>query len=281
VSLGLTALVLLAALMHAAWNALVKTGRDGMMTLFIMTAIGSLLVVPGLFFVPFPHRDSWVFLLLSSMLHWGYYFGLIQGYRAGDLSHVYPIARGSAPLMVSAGAYAFAGESLSAVGLLGLALASGAIVSLAFASARSLLADPYPYLYGLLTAACIASYTVVDGLGVRAAGNPLSYILWLFVIDGPLVFLVLLKRRPGRIVPYLREYGGGIAIAAAMANLAYGIVIFAMASAPMAFVSALRESSVIFAAILGAALLKEAFGAWRIVASVVVVLGVALLHLAG
>ncbi len=277
-SLGLTALVLLAALLHATWNALIKTGRDRLMSLIIMMNVGSLLAFPALFLVPLPRPESWIFLLLSTVLHWGYFYALLEGYRVGDLSHVYPVARGVAPIMVAALAWAVAGEGLTPWSTVGLLLASGAIASLAFASAGSFLANPRPFLYGLLTGAFIAAYTVVDGFGVRRAGTELSYIAWLFFIDAPLLWLILLRKRRGRIQPYLEQHGGTLALGGGLTALAYGIVIWALAHAPMAFVSALRETSVVFAAILGATVLREAFGPRRVVAAVMVVAGVALLH---
>ncbi len=277
-SLGLTALVLLAALLHATWNALIKSGRDRLMSLIIMMNVGSLLAFPALFLVPLPRPESWIFLLLSTVLHWGYFYALLEGYRVGDLSHVYPVARGVAPIMVAALAWAVAGEGLTPWSTVGLLLASGAIASLAFASAGSFLANPRPFLYGLLTGAFIAAYTVVDGFGVRRAGTELSYIAWLFFIDAPLLWLILLRKRRGRIKPYLEQHGGTLALGGGLTALAYGIVIWALAHAPMAFVSALRETSVVFAAILGATVLREAFGPRRVVAAVMVVAGVALLH---
>ena len=277
--LPVAALILLAAVMHAGWDALVKTGEDRVLTMALVLAVGILVAALALPFVPAPAPESWIYLVASLVLHTGYFFFLLEAYRIGDLSHVYPVARGTAPLLVAAGAAVLAGERLNATGIGGLVLASVAIMSLAFEGGRSGIRDPRPFLFGLGTALFIAGYTVADGLGVRLSGAPLGYICWLFVLDGlPLVLYALAVRR-GRIGAYLRAHWKPGLLGGLMAGLAYGLVIWALSFGTMAHVSALRETSVIFAAVIGSVMLREPFGGPRIAAACVVVAGIALMNL--
>lgn len=267
-------LVLLAALLHATWNAFVKGGRDPLLVLASMNAVG---LIAGAVFIPFvaaPHPASWFYLCLSVVLHVGYYAFLLLAYRVGDLSHIYPLARGSAPLLIAMGAFMFAGELLSPLALAGVVLASAGIVSLAFEHGPPWRGDARPLLYALATGLFIASYSVTDGLGVRLSESPLGYIAWLFFLDGWPPLLFALWRRYGRIRRYLRAewrtcIGSGVA-----SMLAYGLVIYAMSLGAMALVSAVRETSVIFAALIGMFILRERFSWPRISAAVVVALGV-------
>lgn len=272
-------LVLLAAALHAGWNAVVKGSEDRVLTMATVIGVGAVLVVPLLPIVAPPAPQSWGFLLLSAALHVGYFFFLLQAYRVGDLSHVYPVARGTAPLLVAAGAALVASESLGAPALVGLCIASGAIASFALDGGRTKLRDPRPILYGLGTALFISAYTINDGLGVRLSGSPLGYIAWLFFIDGfPLVFYAVATRRD-RILPYLRANWRFGLVGGTMCACAYGLVIWALGQGFMAGVSALRETGVVFAVLIGSRLLNEPFGRKRLVAAALVAFGLALLHL--
>ncbi len=279
--LHLTGLVLLAAVLHAGWNALVKTGEDRALTMAMVIGLGSILALPVLPFVAAPAVASWVFLLLSVLLHVGYFFFLLQAYKVGDLSHVYPVARGAAPLLVAAGGAVFAGESLGPAQLAGLLLASLAIASFAFERGLSALRQPKPFLFGLVTAIFIGSYTVTDALGVRASGSPLGFIAWLFLISGLPLLGYACVARPGAFAPYLRAHWKAGLIGGTFCALAYALVIWALSFGAMAFVSALRETSVVFAVLLGWIMLGEPFGARRVVAAVLVALGITIMHLAG
>ena len=273
------ALVLLAALLHAAWNAVVKTSGDRLLGMATVIAVGSLLALPALFALPAPAPASRPFLALSALLHLGYFYCLIEAYRIGDLSQVYPVARGMAPVLVGIGAAMVAGETLGAGATVGLVAVALSISALAFEPGRGWCAAPRALGFAAATAVFLAAYTLSAGLGVRRAGNPLSFISWLFVIDGvPLTAAALWLRR-GAVAPYLRRrwrtmLGGGV-----MCALAYGLVIWALGRVPMAQVSALRESGVVFAALIGTRLLGEPFGRRRLGAALGVALGVAVMHL--
>ncbi len=279
--LHIVLLVLLAAALHAGWNALVKSGQDRVLTMALVIGSGAAASGLALPFVALPARESWVFLLLSTLIHVGYFFFLLQAYRVGDLSHVYPVARGTAPLLVALGAALFAGEALSAAQLGGLLLVSLALGSLAFEPRGVGRRDLRPFLFGLGTAAFIGAYTVTDGMGVRLAGGPLSFILWHFFLDGiPLTLYALIARR-GQIGPYLRAHWKPGLAGGAMCALAYGVVIWALNLGPMATVSALRETSVIFAAVIGSLALRESFGLRRLTVAALVAAGLAVMNLAG
>ncbi len=277
----LVGLVLTAALLHAVWNAMAKSGGHPEYSIASYQLVGSVICIGLSTLVPIPARESWPLIFLSVIIHNLYYFSLAQAYRVGDLSQVYPLFRGLAPVLVAFGAVIFAGEWLSPGTLAGIVIISGGVISLAFRNA-TLGAMPRKALFwGLTTSLLIACYTVVDGLGVRIAGNPISYILWLFIFEIVPIGLVLLFTRRQAWLTYMREnrlmvIGGGVA-----SSTAYGLVIFAMSLGAMAVVSSLRETSVIFAAIIGSVFLREPFGSARIRAATLVAGGIILMRMIG
>lgn len=279
--IGIAALVLLAAALHAGWNAVVKTAGDRVAAMALVMGTGAAAAAMALPFVPVPAAASWPFLLLSAAIHIGYFFFLLQAYRVGDLSHVYPVARGAAPLLVAGGAALLAGESLAAGALVGLVLASAAIASFAFDGGAVRLRDPRPFAFALMTALFIGSYTLTDGLGVRASGAPHGFIAWLLAIDGLPLILYCAAARRGRLGAALRpRWRRGVA-GGVMCAGAYALVIWALESAPMAHVSALRETSVVFAVAIGSLLLGEPFGRRRLGAAALTAAGIAIMHAAG
>lgn len=277
-SLGVAALVLLAALLHASWNALLRSGRDRTQTMAFMCAAQAALAVIALaaFWnrLAFPAAAAWWCIAASTIIHVGYNLFLVRAYRTGDLGEAYPIARGSSPLLVALGAALVAGEHLSLPTTLGIALVSAGIIALAFRAGR-IAAASLPF--ALATGLCIAAYTVVDGMGVRLAGDAASYVLWFFLCEGlsmPLILLALggpsafVCRAPDA----LKAAVGGI-----LAVVAYGVVLWAMSLGPMGPVSALRETSVVFAALLGRLFLNETLTLRRVAACCVIALGAACL----
>lgn len=271
------ALVLGAALLHASWNALVKTGGDPFVRLAVVNLVGGLCALPLLTIVAFPAEASWRYLAVSVVIHHAYYLALAYGYRFGDLSHVYPIARGIAPPLVALIAWAFADESPGGLGLLAIVVISAGIMSLAFTD-DGRPGAPKALAFALATGLAIAGYTLADGLGGRAAGDVFGYIAWLFVIDAvPFSVLVALRYRARLGVALARAWRPA-ALGGVLAVGAYGLVIWAMTRAPMAQVSALRETSVIMAALIGTRLLREPFGTRRIIAAGLVAAGVMLLQ---
>jgi drug/metabolite transporter (DMT)-like permease len=272
----IVAAVIAAGALHAVWNAIAKHLDDRLMAFAVMgipmTVVGSLVVaVTGL-----PGRTAVFFALASAVIHVGYELALMNSYRLGAFNQVYPIARGTSPLVVAVGAYFFASEHLGVVPLAGVALLAFGLLSLAL-SAGTLTRTELPAIaVASLTGLTIASYTVVDGLGVRAAHDPFAYAGLMFALQGPVFPLVALFRRPVARWRDRTVLGRGL-LAGALSVLAYGIVLWAQARAPLAEVAAIRETSVIFAALIGMTFLKERFGARRIAAAVVIAAGIVLI----
>ena len=267
------AMVLLAAVLHAGWNALIKIQGDRLVVMAVVTLAGSMVsffVVP---WVDFPDCASWPLLGLTILLHTGYHIFLPIAYDHGDLGQVYPIARGSAPLLVAVGALVVAGETLAPFALVGVLCLTSGVMVLTFEKGGGIWKNPKAVSYAFLTGGFIACYTVVDGLGARQSVSVLGFAVWLTVGDGLLTFLIVLfwKGRETLSVAWGNRVTG--ILGGAMQVGAYWIIVWALALAPMAMVSALRETSVLFAAFISTFVLKEGFGVWRFVSAALVTLG--------
>jgi phosphonate utilization associated putative membrane protein len=278
-TLGITLAVLGAGFLHAGWNALLKSapGGDALLdtaTVVAGSAIWGLAVVP---FVPLPATASWPYMAVSATIHFGYYLTLAQAYRTGDLSFAYPLMRGTAPLIVALLGIAFLGELPTMLMAAGILLISVGIVSIAFVQHRR--HPPAAAYWAFANAAIIAAYTLVDARGVRASGNAAGYVSWLIFLEGLPFLLWVLRRRGRAAVQYVRSSAARGLIGGACSLAAYGIVLWAMTRAPVAAVAALRETSVLFAALMGSLWLKERFGLPRLAGAVSVVLGIAALKL--
>ena len=270
-------LILSAAVMHAVWNAFVKMDGDRLMTMAVVISTTGLLAPLLLLIGPPPALESWPYILLSVLLNNAYFLFLIEAYRFGDLSQVYPIARGSAPLLVAVGAALFANEQLSVVELAGVFIISAGTISLIWRSGLRVDAEKRSIIFALLTGLMIASYTIIDGIGVRLSGNPAAYIGWLFILSPLPIASIAIIRRRGEALVYIRN-NWKLAVLAGGLNLgSYGLSIWALSLAAMAHVSAMRETSVIIAALIGTQLLGESFGKRRILAAIVVATGVILI----
>ena len=275
-TLGVTFAVLGAALLHAAWNALIKSGRDVQLDTALVALGSSVAVLPLLLFIPLPEPASWPWLGASALIHIGYFTALVGAYRAGDLSHGYPIMRGLAPLFVAASSFTLFGEPLAPAAWAGVGLISAGVISLGVAGGKLSRAAS---LWAAGNAAIIAAYTLVDAAGVRAAGGAERYVVWFFALMGwPYVLIVLAARRT-EALRYARQTWVRGLVAGTCAVAAYGIALWAMTRAPVAAVAALRETSVIFAALIGAWLLKEAHAGPRLGGAAAVLAGVIALKL--
>ena len=275
----IVAIVLIAALAHASWNALVKSDDDRLVTLGAANAVRFLLCIPLVLTLPLPAAASWPYLVLSAILHVGYYVFLISAYRFGDLSKVYPLARGLSPLIVAAGAFVFAGERLTPIAMAGVGVACAGIASLSAEGGGPRRDDHRRgIVFALGTAAFIASYTVTDAMGARLSGDAVSYVAWLAILDGlPMLFAAAVLRRAA-LVRHLADRAWKSVAGGALQLTAYGLVVWALVLAPMAAVSALRETSVLFAAIIGVKLLGEPLGRRRVAAAALVAAGVAMIE---
>jgi len=281
---GITLAVLGAGLLHAGWNALLKSAPGGDALLDTATVVaGSSLwgfaVVP---FVGVPASAAWPYMAASAVIHFGYYLTLAQAYRTGDLSFAYPLMRGSAPLIVALLGIVFLGELPTAPMALGIVLISLGIVSIAFVGAgRGGMRrhPPSAAYWAFANAGLIALYTLIDATGARASGNAAAYVSWLIFLEGlPFLFWVFVRR--GKAAwNYVRASAPRGLVGGACSLAAYGIVLWAMTRAPVAAVAALRETSVLFAALIGSLWLKEGFGLPRLAGAASVVAGIAALKL--
>jgi len=273
--------VLAAAAFHAGWNALLKVKLEPLTTVSLISAACGAVVLPVAFFVELPEFGAWPYIGMSLALHLVYYIALAEAYRFGDLSQVYPIARGSAPLMTALGAAFWLGEPLGLIGWLGVILLGSGIIALSLRRRGSELQTFQGRSVGfaLLTALTIAAYTIVDGTGARIGPSPAPYIVWLFLLDGLMMFIFGMVRMPMAMIEGAKSSWGLVLAGGALSTAAYAIAIWAMTVAPIALVAALRESSVLFASLIGIVFLREPVYALRIIAGCVVVAGIVLLRL--
>ncbi len=273
-------LVLLAALLHAGWNAIVKVGSDGLL-MFVLFKVPTMVIgAIVLAIVGLPNAASIPYAIGSAAAVSGYFFLLIWAYRKGDLNFIYPVARGSAPLGVALLSAVLIGEYLSGPGLVGILVISAGILALAYQPGA--VARHIPDLIRAVSVGlCIAVYTLLDGVGARISDNVLGYTAILSILSGiPLMAVAIVLRR-GRIVDFLRrEWKVGI-VGGVMMFSTYAIVIYALTLTLMAQVAALRETSVIFAAVIGTVILKEPLGVKRVLAATVVAGGIVLVALSG
>jgi drug/metabolite transporter (DMT)-like permease len=268
--------VLAAAVLHATWNAIAKLIPDHRVAAGAMALSGVGVGAVGVMLLPVPLPESWPFLATSVVLQAGYLLLLTRAYGSGEFGQVYPLARGLPPLLVTGVSLAVLGERLSPGQLVGVVVVSLALTTMVFAGGR-----PRPGTgLGLAaaTGVVIACYTLVDGVGVRHSGQPLSYAMWLFFLQGPLVLAT------GRVL-YGRGYGRTLAgsarlglLGGSLALTAYALVLWAQSQAPLALVSALRETSLLFAGVLGTLVFRERFSLVRLAATVCAVVGVVLLQ---
>lgn len=277
---GVFLAVLAAAFMHAGWNALIKVRLDPFLSISLMSLGMGAISLAGLPFVAVPAGWTWLWIGLSVALHTGYKLFLVRAYRIGDLGQVYPLARGTAPLLTALGSAVLIGEVVSPSAGAAIVVLCLGILLMSLRGGGSAKLGRTTVLYALGTSGFIALYTLVDGVGGRSAPSASSYTAWLFVLDGLTMGLVCGSMR-GRaavagLVPAWRTGLG----TGALSLGAYWIVIWAMTQAPIAAVAALRESSILFALVLSAVMLKERLTAWRVTAAVLILAGVAGLRLA-
>jgi drug/metabolite transporter (DMT)-like permease len=266
-------LVVFSAIAHSVWNALVKSAGDRTLTMVAIRVAGLGMGLATLPFVDWPALESWKWLALTVVVHFGYYALLIRSYDLGDLSVVYPLARGIAPVLTTVAAFLFIGEALSTGQMLAVGLISLGLMALSFGAG----AGGPAVGFALATGVAVATYSFLGGLGVRAAGTVLGFQACLEIITGlGMVGYALVVRR-ATILAYARRYGATGLLAGVISVLGFLAFLLAARSLPLGPVVALRETSVIFGAIIGTLILKEGFGPRRLAASAMVVGGIALL----
>jgi len=263
-------LILAAAIMHASWNAILRGTEDRLWSITVMGVVGGIVALPLALALPRPAPESWRFIALSVTLQIGYCLFLVRAYRTGHLAHVYPIARGSAPLLVTLAAAVVAGERLGRPGMAGVGLVSVGIIVLSAGRDRP---DLLSSLAALAAGGFIASYMVADGLGVRLAKSAIGYAAWQAVAQGatmPLAYWVVRRRLAALPKPVS---DAPIFAAAVIGAFGYGVIIWAMSLGPMGKVSALRETSILFAALLGVIVLKEPISPPRMIGAATIAAG--------
>jgi drug/metabolite transporter (DMT)-like permease len=272
--------VLFAALCHAGWNAAVKRGLDPLATTILMSIGAALVGIAMLPFTGVPSNAAWIWVIASVLIHIVYFAALIESYAAGDMSLVYPIARGSAPLLTATVAAMTIDERLGFLGWIGIAVLAAGVLLLSLRGSRDLeKLDRRAIGFALLTAVTICAYTIVDGVGARAAGSANAYTAAIFVGIGIAMAIYAWARRGAAVFTLMAQHwrlgiGGGV-----MQVTSYGIAIWAMTVAPIALVGALRETSVLFGTILAVVFLKEPLLMPRVLAALMIVVGLVLIRL--
>ncbi len=267
--------VLFAAFCHATWNALVKFGNDRFFGLIMISFFSGVLTIPALFWFGPPSPEAIHWLGLSVLFHIGYTYFLSQAYAHGDLSQIYPISRGSAPLITALMSAVLFNELLPFMGLLGILLIITGVVLIAFAGRRFTLNIKGKALsFALCTAFFTACYTLSDGYGARASEDPVVYTLWLFLLNGIVLTIPGIMKYRSSLFSGIRQYWRSGLLGGLMQLLSYGIAIWAMSQAPIVTVAAIRETSVLFAMFLSIVFLKEKFNMMRVIACIVILLGV-------
>ncbi|QPC43866.1 EamA family transporter [Kaustia mangrovi] len=274
------AAVIVAASLHAAWNAIIKLGLDQFLSMTLLSVVSGLISLAFIPFLPLPAIEALPFLAATVCCHTGYKLFLLQAYKAGDLGQVYPLARGTAPLIVAVVGVALLSEHLAPLAWAGIAVLVGGVWLMSLRGGRDLARmERKGVMAALATSAFIAGYTLIDGTGARIAGTASGYTVWLFLFDGiAMATIAVVLRGPSAFMRMSGAWKGG-AVAGALSLGAYWIAIWAMTRAPIAMVAALRETSVLFAVLISAAVLKEPLTRWRTAAALLIVGGAAALRL--
>ena len=275
-SLTVTLAVIAAAVTHAVWNAIAHGIKDQTLAFALIGVGGIAIGIPLVIVAAMPHADCWPYLLGSVAIHVFYNLLLMRCYRLGEFSQVYPLARGTSPLVVTILAAIFIHEHLALAQIAGVLVVSAGLATLVLAGRRP---GRAAFLAAVGTGLTIAAYTTVDGVGVRLSGSPVGYIGWLMVLESLCVpMFAVVRRRDVLLKQPKRILLAGLA-AGALSVLAYGLVLWAQTRGALAPIAALRETSVIIGAIIGAVVFHERFGRWRIVATVLVAGGIVIMSL--
>ena len=276
-SLNIFLAVILAAFLHAVWNAMVKNEENKYLA---VTAIVLGHVPASVFIIlltPIPSVESIPFIILSALLHIGYEWYLLSAYRFGDLTKVYPIARGTAPILITIVSLIFLGVALSNFEILGIFIISLEILSLSLQGAEGI-KNRSAVIYALVTGFFIMGYSITDGYGARVSNSFLSYMGWSFILNATIFPIILKINNKSEIITKTFKEGKKIFfIGGTLSYIVYGIVIWGFTQAPIALITALRETSIIFALLIGTFFLKEKFTLLKVIATFIIFFGVALL----
>lgn len=277
-SLTVFLVVLLAAVFHAAWNALVKGSGDKSLNMCAVVIGQGLCGAACLLAFPLPALESWTWIALSIVLHIGYQLFLMGAYRIGDLTQVYPIARGTAPMLVAGISIFFLGVELSKPELAGVLVIGAGIISLWLVRQSDGLRNPKAALLAFITGCFIAGYSLVDGYGARLAGTAVGFYA-VSALGNAVVFALAMGAARPRLIRDLPMAWRTIALGGGASFIAYALVVWGFTEAPIALVTALRETSIIFALLIGVIFLKERLDIWKVLSTAVTIVGAALLRL--
>ena len=272
--------VLFAAACHAGWNALIKVGLDPLSTTALIALGSAVIAVLCLPFFGMPAPAAWPWVIASGIIHLAYFAALIESYRTGDLGQVYPIARGTAPLLTAGAATIFIGESLSAMSWGGIVVLAAGVLLLSARGGRDLeTVDRRAVGFAFVTALTICAYSIVDGIGARVSLNPQSYVMWVFIANAVLLVPYAFWRDGRDVAAAMRRFWLRGLVGGTLSAVSYGVALWAMTLAPIAIVASLRETSVLFGAGIAVVWLKEPLRALRIGAALLIVGGLVLIRL--
>ena len=269
-------IVLFAAFTHAGWGSLVKSNKEPLYIMSMTSVVEIIIFTPLVFFVPFPSHEIWYFIILSIVIHGLYRFSVLYSYQFGDFSFVYPIARGTSSLLLVLISLVFLSDQISFLGFIGIIIVCSGVFLIAYSRITKF--NTRAFILACITALLIAIYTLVDGLGVRETENKFSYIFWLLLFNGipVLSFSLLTKIKIFKNIN-IKQIGKGL-IAGILSIMSYGIAIWAMKHIEIAYVSSIRETSIVIATFIGLYLLKEKQAKKRIIPAVIVLTGITILY---
>ena len=268
-------LVLFAALCHASWSAILKNSNNGLAIMGMTSIIEIIIFFPLVFTVPFPTIDIWYFIIATTLLHGFYRYSVVISYQYGDLSFVYPIARGGSCLIIGLVSLLLIHSDISYFGIIGILLICFGLFMISFLTTKKF--NKSAFIIAVTTAILIATYTLLDGMAVRKTENAFTFIFWMLLLNGMPILLYALISKNGLRKKNSYALIDGI-VAGVLAILGYGLVVWSMQFIEIAYVSSIREVSIVLATILSVYLLKEKDAKKRIMPSIIIVMGVALVY---
>ena len=269
-------IILFAALCHASWSAIVKKSTNSLVIMAITSIVEIIVFLPLIFFVPLPTVDIWYFLIATTVLHGCYRYSVIISYNYGDLSFIYPIARGGSCLIIGAISIFLISSDISFFGIMGIIITCIGLFMISFISINKF--NKKGFLLAISTASLIATYTIIDGIGVRNTENAFTYIFWMLLLNGIPMLIYAFISKNGFQKKNTYNFTEG-AIAGVLAILGYGLVVWSMQFIEIAYVSSIREVSIVLATIISLYLLKEKAAKKRILPSILIVTGVTVVYL--
>ncbi len=268
-------LIIVSALCHAVWSAIIKSSKNPLSLMGITSVLEVIIFLPLTFTVPFPKLDAWYFLIATVIIHVFYRLNVIYSYRYGDLSYIYPISRGSSCLFVAIISILFLNSDISVAGFVGISIVCIGLFLISYSKKLSF--NFRGFALAISTAILITAYTLVDGVGVRLSENGFSYIYWLFTLNGIPLLIIGLISKDGLRKRETYTFRSGIA-AGVFATSSYAIVVWSMQFIEIAYVSSIREISIVFAAIIGMLFLFEKNAKSRIIPSILIVSGISVVY---